>query len=447
MDFIYLFIKLFSTFIEGLIVLFVPGLMCERKYTKEKNMSLVVLFAFIYTALITLSDYFDSAVFAGTIIAMAYSLIVNFIMSKAELTLRISALTVTWFFLHASDYVATYGVIMFLSGVFKIPSATALILGTGTPRAVFLVVHKLIQVLLFYLFRKSYPKMKMIGKKNLILFSAIAAVAYILINIMTGLIFSGSLLTMQLAILLCVFFTVVSFITTFAAVSINSSYEKNKREAAIMFSTNQLMESNYSKLEHSQNIIRRQVHDFKNHLRAINGMLKPGEQAKEYIEELLSETVEHSQYCNSGNKVIDSVINCKTAEAKQLNIPFEYSVGLSSELLISSVDICAVLSNQIDNAIEACSKIDESENRFVKVEIKQKEAFVFFKVTNSCSENPFDENDELKSAKDDATGIHGIGIKNISQIAENYSGTLKSDFKQGCFISVVMMCNNPKLNK
>ncbi len=81
-------------------------------------------------------------------------------------------------------------------------------------------------------------------------------------------------------------------------------------------------------------------------------------------------------------------------------------------------------------------------NRFVKVEIWQKEAFIFFKVTNTTARNPFNDKHELISTKDARDGLHGLGIKNILKTVSKYGGTLKNDYINGQFISIAMVPNN-----
>lgn len=85
---------------------------------------------------------------------------------------------------------------------------------------------------------------------------------------------------------------------------------------------------------------------------------------------------------------------------------------------------------------------ESRKERFVKVEIWNKESFVFFKVTNTVFQNPFDNSHNLKTTKDNSDYMHGFGIKNIQETASKYGGTLKNDYSNNCFISLVMVSNN-----
>ena len=110
---------------------------------------------------------------------------------------------------------------------------------------------------------------------------------------------------------------------------------------------------------------------------------------------------------------------------------------------IDPVDICGALANQIDNAFDACRNMPVSDFRDVKVTIKQVENFVFFRVENTVDCNPFENNQSLISTKADMSMRHGLGLKNIRDIADKYNGFLRNEYKDGFFISVVSLCYEP----
>ena len=261
-------------------------------------------------------------------------------------------------------------------------------------------------------------------------------------SILTNLILTGSLLALQIAVIFSLFFILITTSISIISITISTKYQNEKSEKELMSMANMMLEKNYIQMKESQDIIRKQVHDFKNHIRTLNGMLEDNSNAKEYTKELLSASYQQAQYCHSGNDIIDSIINCKMNEAAENNIEFIHKIHLNSQLYISFADICAILANQIDNAIEACVKIPNDKERFVKVEIWNKESFVFFKVTNTVFQNPFDNSHNLKTTKDNSDYMHGFGIKNIQETASKYGGTLKNDYSNNCFISLVMVSNN-----
>lgn len=151
------------------------------------------------------------------------------------------------------------------------------------------------------------------------------------------------------------------------------------------------------------------------------------------------DNISRIKLCHSGCDVIDAIINCKVSEATAGHIAFTYKVQLPEPIHVSSVDICAVLSNQIDNALEACANIPNQQERFVQVTLWQKETFLFFKVINSVLVNPFIAGNTLISKKKESG--HGLGLINIRDTVEKYNGTLDNQFSGNQFISIAMMQN------
>lgn len=122
------------------------------------------------------------------------------------------------------------------------------------------------------------------------------------------------------------------------------------------------------------------------------------------------------------------------------HIEFEFNADFHLRTSLSSIDICGVLSNQIDNALEACRVISEGRLRKVIVEIRQKECFAFFTVKNTVAENPLLKNPELVSTKMDSDHLHGWGIKNIRDTVERNNGFLLHEFENGYFVSSASLC-------
>lgn len=442
MNWFYQFFELFATFTEGLLVLSVSSSMSGKKYKNSKHYSLVLLFTVIYTVLITYMNTLQTFSFATITVAVLYSFTVLFVLSSGKLLLKASSTMLVWFFMHALDYTLSYSLIMIMGKTFILSEGIGLILNQGVPRVIFLVLVKSLQIVVFFLFRKLYPKLKTLDNKNMFSLFLMSTISFVLMQGVTALTLTDSIKTMQIVVVLSFIFIVLCLIAVIVAIYINTKHQKEKRESELMSLSNEMMERNFAELQNSQNAIHQQVHDFKNHIRTISGLIDSDVSAKKYIEDLLAVSYTQAQYCHSNNDVINSIINCKVIDAKAQNTPFEHRVNLSEPLYLSSVDICAILANQIDNALEACAKIQDTDKRFVKVEIWQKESFVFFKVTNATNENPFNSKHKLVSTKSNKDGLHGFGIKNISRAVSVYGGILKNDYKDGQFISIAMVPNN-----
>ncbi len=108
------------------------------------------------------------------------------------------------------------------------------------------------------------------------------------------------------------------------------------------------------------------------------GGTKKTDEIIDYIDSMLSTSYEAIEFCNCGCDIINAVINCKALEARSSHIEFQYHVDFHEPTNLKPVDICAVLANQIENALEACEKIEDPDKRIVRVEIRQRNGFALF---------------------------------------------------------------------
>ena len=442
MELIYQFLELFATFVEGAVAVSVSTSLAGRKLSVKKNTLYVLLVSIIYTIFITLMNNWQVFSFVTIASAILFTFAAIFFTTKGKLLYKVCSTMITWFFINAADYIISYSLIMIIGKSLDISEGISLILVPGTTRMIYILINKFLQIAFFSAFHKMYSKLQLLNKKSILMLFLVTTLSYIVMSVLTNFILTDSLITLQIAVIFSLLFIVITIVISIISVAISSKYQNKKRENELIALTNTMMEKNYIEMKHTQDIIRKQVHDFKNHILTIDGMLSDNSNAKEYTKELLAASYQQAQNCHSGNEIIDSIINCKMNEAVNKNIQFNHKILLNTKLNISFIDICAILANQIDNALEACSKMAEDTKRSVKVEIWQKESFVFFKVINTVDKNPFDSLNNLKTTKDNSDYMHGFGIRNIKETAAKYDGSLKNDYIDNHFISLVMVSNH-----
>lgn len=197
--------------------------------------------------------------------------------------------------------------------------------------------------------------------------------------------------------------------------------------------------SYYEEIEKNQQTVRKLRHDMKNHLNII-GMLIADEktpEAKNYLTELNQEfAVTAKSYCS--NEVVNAVLNNKEQSAAEAQIRCEFQIDLAEDPQMEDIDLCALLSNTLDNAIEACRKIPEASERFLSVKARCQKGFFSYKVVNSKANEVTEENGCFVTSKKDA-GLHGIGLKNVKQIAAKYEGYVEVSYDEHSFTVVVMI--------
>ncbi len=197
--------------------------------------------------------------------------------------------------------------------------------------------------------------------------------------------------------------------------------------------------SYYGEIEKNQQTVRKLRHDMKNHLNII-GMLIAEEkmpEAKHYLEELNQEfAVTVKSYCP--NDIVNAVLSSKEQAAAEADIHCNFQIDFAEAPKMEDIDLCSLLSNTLDNSIEACKKIPETSRRFLDVKAWCQNGFFSYKVVNAKANEIVEENGNFITSKKEA-GLHGIGLKNVKQIVEKYEGYIEVTHDELSFTVIVMI--------
>lgn len=169
--------------------------------------------------------------------------------------------------------------------------------------------------------------------------------------------------------------------------------------------------------------IRRIRHDVKQNFAVISALQKEGKysEAIEYANKCTDNLSKMEVLIDVGNDFVNAILNAKISLAKEKNI--EVICSASKNIAdIEDVDLCSLLGNMIDNAIDACEKCDES-NRLIEINIVSDEYRLLVTVSNTIAAPVLEGG--LKTSKPNPE-MHGCGIKMIKSIAKKYNG--KVDF-------------------
>ncbi len=176
-------------------------------------------------------------------------------------------------------------------------------------------------------------------------------------------------------------------------------------------------------------------HDMNNHFITLHHYTEKKEihELENYLCKIIKKVKEHKNIINSGNLAIDSILENKRNTAIENLIDFEFSVKVPESLKIDPIDICGILGNALDNAIEACMKIDKDEiNKYIKLKIVFDKGYLFISVLNTFQTIPTQKNGRLLSNKSDSE-YHGFGVGNIEKYVDKYNGNLETNFNDKQF--------------
>ena len=222
--------------------------------------------------------------------------------------------------------------------------------------------------------------------------------------------------------------------------NINRQYEVEKELARLKSEQAELLERDYTAVSHAYQVNARLFHDLHNHIGVLRQLLtheKYGE-AILYLDELQAPVENLTATVWTGDETVDCLINSKAASAESSGIRFQVQVEFPRRTNIRSVDLCAILGNLLDNAIEAARQVPDPAGRTVTLTIRRIHQMLVIKVENSFASAPVRENGELKTTKTEG-GLHGWGLKSAQTAAEKYDGMVQAGVSGEVFRAVATL--------
>jgi len=148
----------------------------------------------------------------------------------------------------------------------------------------------------------------------------------------------------------------------------------------------------------------------------------------------LSNQAQTSLIFNTGNIYLDAVLSSKKQETEQQGVKFTLKLDVQPNLsyLNIDMDICVLLSNALDNAIEACNRSSE-EAKIIEMELKANTSVFMFRMRNTLGEIPELENDLFKTKKQESFS-HGIGLRSMKRTCDKLEGDIEYTYNQKHFI-------------
>lgn len=178
-------------------------------------------------------------------------------------------------------------------------------------------------------------------------------------------------------------------------------------------------------------------HEFNNHLSIIDSLLNEGNllAAHDYTNNLLKNTIKENSIFNSNNSVIDALLTKKYLIAQKHEITMITYLDDLSDIPISNEDIVVILSNMLDNAIEACK---ECNDKIIKLKFEHEYDNYILSVNNTAKDKFILDNGEYVTTKKDKIN-HGFGIKNIKSILDKYGFFNNIVYEDGWFRFTILM--------
>ena len=212
---------------------------------------------------------------------------------------------------------------------------------------------------------------------------------------------------------------------------------KREEDKTIIYQ-NKLMKQQMDEIENIYMTMRGWRHDYHNHIQSLKGYLSLNkvEQMKNYLNELETDLDSIDTLYHSGNLQLDSILNAKLAIAEKGQIRIHCDASIPPQLHVSDLDLCVILGNLLDNAIESCRMIKDPDERFIRVYIGILKKQLYISITNATSETVKQRTDHYFTTK---RGDHGHGLKRVDQVVKKYDGYLNRQNEPGIFATEIVL--------
>lgn len=205
---------------------------------------------------------------------------------------------------------------------------------------------------------------------------------------------------------------------------------------------NDLLARQAGEVENLYRQIRGLRHDLRNHAQTMQAYLKfdQREELERYLRDLSHSFEQVDNVLRTGNVMADAILNSKLslAQSKGVAVNAKASVPASS---IPDMGLCTILGNLLDNAMEACQRLPEGAERFIRVYIAPMKGQLYICVTNTAPGWARRENGRFLSAKPgrDRAARHGFGLQQIDRTAKACGGYVNRQQEEGVFATEVML--------
>lgn len=199
---------------------------------------------------------------------------------------------------------------------------------------------------------------------------------------------------------------------------------------------NTLITRQLEEIRNSYRELRGWRHDYRNHMQVLKVYVenRQWQECVDYISQMDQDLGQIDHVIKTGNIMADAIVNSKVSLAKTKGIRVDITAKIPEELPVSNVEFCILFGNLLDNAIEACEKIDCEQERFIRIYIGKFKKQFYMSVTNATNEKK--RMKKYYSLKGEG---HGLGLYRIDKIIREKNGYLNRQDEPQVFATEIML--------
>ncbi len=196
----------------------------------------------------------------------------------------------------------------------------------------------------------------------------------------------------------------------------------------------ELIQKYYLEVENMYQKMRGWRHDYRHHIQTMKVHMANGEinEISAYLDMLDDDLTNVETVIKTGNRMADAILNSKLSLASQKEITVKAEANIPVSLTVSELDLCTVIGNLLDNAMDACTELPVSE-RLIRIYMEMKGNYLYISVLNTAVGK---KKKNYRTTKGEG---HGFGLKRIDMIVKKYGGYITRASEDGAFSTEVLL--------
>lgn len=196
----------------------------------------------------------------------------------------------------------------------------------------------------------------------------------------------------------------------------------------------EILQKYYTEVENMYARMRGWRHDYRHHIQTMKVHAAKGEYAEidRYLDMLDQDLTNVETVVKTGNRMADAILNSKLSLAEQKEIRIKAEARIPVSLTVSELDLCTIIGNLLDNAMEACMELPPQE-RLIRVYMEMKGNYLYFALTNTAKG---EKKHSFRSTKGKG---HGLGLSRVDAAVKKYGGYVTRASEDGAFSTEILL--------
>lgn len=196
----------------------------------------------------------------------------------------------------------------------------------------------------------------------------------------------------------------------------------------------EILQKYYAEVENMYTRMRGWRHDYRHHIQAMKVHAAKGEYGEidKYLDMLDQDLTNVETVVKTGNRMADAILNSKLSLAEEKEIKIKAEARIPVALTVSELDLCTIIGNLLDNAMEACMELPPPE-RLIRIYMEMKGNYLYFALTNTAKG---EKKHSFRSTKGKG---HGLGLSRVDAAVKKYGGYVTRASEDGAFSTEVLL--------